>query len=179
MKERSKSTKNVVFTAMAVAIIIIFSQIAIPSPWGIPFTLQTLAVAFSAYFLGIIFSLVAISVYLVGGLIGLPIFSGFSSGVAVFSSGLGGFLLGFIPLVLLCAVGQKTGRNWLAFLLGIVGVIVCHLIGAINYSLVYKTPYFISLLTCSLPFILKDFGSVILAKVLDDKIKILVQKKNR
>ncbi len=171
------ATKALVFTAILIAITAIFSQIYIPTPWGIPFTLQTLAVCFAGFFLGLKYSIFYIFVYLLGGLIGLPFFSGFNGGVGVFIGGGGGFLIGFIPLVILCALSNFTFKRWLGFLLGALGVIICHTLGVLGYSLVYKTQYFASFLTVSLPYLLKDLCSVVLAKVVADKIKNILEKR--
>lgn len=58
------------------------AQLAVPLPSGVPATLQTLSIALCGYCLGIKRSISAVLVYILLGLAGAPVFSGFSGGVA-------------------------------------------------------------------------------------------------
>ena len=70
---------------------------AIPMGTGVPITLQTLGVMLAGVVLGGYRGALAVTLYIVLGLVGLPIFAEHSSGFAVLAGPSAGFLLGFIP----------------------------------------------------------------------------------
>src|SRR4051812_47816568 len=63
---------------------------------GVPITLQTLGVMLAGAILGARNGTLAVTVYVVLGLAGLPVFSGGTGGIGVLFGPSGGFLLGFI-----------------------------------------------------------------------------------
>ncbi|WP_298252530.1 biotin transporter BioY [uncultured Arthrobacter sp.] len=71
-------------------------------PLGVPITLQTLGVLLAGLVLGPARGTAAVLLYLVAGLIGLPVFSGFSGGFGVLAGPTAGYLLAF-PLAALVA----------------------------------------------------------------------------
>lgn len=153
MKNNTKHyIKELTLVSAFVAVICIVAQIAIPIS-VIPITLQGFAVALCGYMLGKKKSLIAVCVYLILGAVGAPVFANFNGGFHMLLSYTGGFLWGFIPYAFFCALSQKAK---LAIPFGIMGVILCHLMGTIQYSLVSKASIWLSFLVASLPFILKD-----------------------
>ena len=92
--------RPLVCAALCTALLCVISPIAIPMPSGMPFTLQTFAVALTGYFLKPRHAVLSVTAYLLLGLSGLPIFSAFRGGISVLIGPTGGFLLGFLPLVL-------------------------------------------------------------------------------
>ncbi|PPB50308.1 BioY family transporter [Arthrobacter pityocampae] len=71
-------------------------------PLGVPITLQTLGVMLAGIVLGPARGTAAVLLYLVAGLIGLPVFSGFSGGFGVLAGPSAGYLVAF-PLAALVA----------------------------------------------------------------------------
>ena len=87
LNERTKKTipiKKLVYTGMMTAITVVTSQIAFPLPSGIPVTLQTFSVSFCGYFGGF-WGVAAVGVYLLLGLVGVPVFANFKGGFSAFS----------------------------------------------------------------------------------------------
>lgn len=62
----------------------------------IPITLQTLMVLWAAIAFGRNIGLIAVSVYIILGISGLPVFAGHTSGVNVLIGPTGGYLFGFV-----------------------------------------------------------------------------------
>ena len=93
------------FTGGNIALIAVFAAFiaastAIPEvtlAFGVPFSLQTLAVVLAGMALGPWRGSAAVLLYLVVGLAGAPIFSNLSGGFAVLAGPTGGFLIGFLP----------------------------------------------------------------------------------
>ena len=158
-------TKNITYIAIFSAIVCIMSVISIPTPWGIPFTLQTFAISLAGFTLGKKYGTLCIFIYLLLGAIGLPVFSGLTGGISRFVSVSGGFLFGFIFLAFLC--GTKN------IFYSILGLFICHFLGVIQFSFLTKTNFINSIFIVSLPYIIKDFLSIFLAYFVSKKIKLV------
>ena len=84
---------------LAVIFIAFFAQIEIVLPInknGIPITGQTFAILIVGFFLGIRKSVLAVFIYLILGIAGLPVLAGGSGGVDVLYDDSIGFLVGFL-----------------------------------------------------------------------------------
>lgn len=167
------SVRNFCQTALFAAILAVLSQICIPMPLGVPLTLQTFGVSLCANLLGWKRGSIAVWVYLALGAVGLPVFSGFGGGAAKLSGVTGGFLWGFVPLAVLCgcgnAVNMRTKRQlvgWMGcILLQLTGLLLCHGCGVVQFALVTGSGLAQSMLTVSLPYLLKDMVSLLTAFV--------------
>lgn len=163
MEHSKNPIQRTVMTGVMAALLAVLSQISIPLPIGVPVTLQTFAVALCGYLLGPALGTAAVAVYLALAAVGVPVLAGLSGGVGAFMGMTGGFLWGFLPMAFLCGLGIKTGKKYQAFLLGGAGLAICHLAGSFQFSLVSGTTFPAALLTVSVPFLLKDAISVVLA----------------
>ena len=177
MKNSSiRTTKNIIFIGLFAAITAVLSQIAIPLPTNVPLTLQTFAVALAGYFLGAVKGTVAMVVYVMLGAVGVPVFANWKGGFSVITGATGGFIVGFIFMALLCGVGssvfssKKLSGKVLAVLLGIAGLAVCHLLGFGWYAIFAKVSLGKSFMVVSLPYLIKDIGSVVAAYVISEEL---------
>ena len=155
--------KNLVMCALFLALLIVSSWIHIPSP--VPFTLQTLVLFLLSYLLGRKKAVSILSVYVVMGLLSFPVFSGFMSGIGVFYTYRGGFLLGFFPLILLSST--KIHRLFFSLL----GLLICHAFGILWINVLFEIPLFLSFVTYSLPFLIKDVVCLAVSLFFSEKIK--------
>lgn len=137
------------------AVTAICSVIAIPSPFGVPFTLQTFAVILTGLILGTKNAAAAILIYLALGAVGLPVFSGFTGGIGSLAGITGGFLIGFIPLAALSGV-HFNKRKQLRFITSAAGLAICHLTGCLWMSHILDVSLQKAFLLGSLPYIIKD-----------------------
>ena len=168
---KNQKVKAITRIALMVAFLSVVSQIAIPTVFSVPLTLQIFAVSLIGYIFKLKKSLITVLIYVVIGAVGIPVFANFQGGLFHLFSYTGGFIWGFFPLVILCSVSPASLKPAFGFL----GVLACHLLGALQYSLVSRTSLWMSLLTMSLPYILKDFILLFLAylcaKALNSRIK--------
>lgn len=168
---KKSPVKRLTRIAILVAVLCVGAQLSIPTIFLVPITIQTMLVSIVGYLLPTRDSLYCVIAYLLVGAVGIPVFANFRGGLETLLGYTGGFIFGFIPLALLCSLG----KGWVKALLGMVGVVLCHLMGIIQYSFVASIPFFTAFLTMSLPYIFKDFLLVILAfllaKLVEKKLK--------
>ncbi len=165
--------KSMVFVALMAAFLCIFSPISIPLPL-VPITLQTFAVFLASALLGWKRGTVAVLIYLLLGLIGLPVFSGWTGGFSSFATPSSGYIIGFVFTALLTGflIDRFPNRLWMYPVAMIAGLAVCYLFGTI-WFLVYMnvwmaTPYTLwqALLVCVIPFLVGDAVKIAAAAAL-------------
>lgn len=161
--KKKLSAKDMAFTGMFAAVIAVLSQVAFPLPSGVPVTLQTFAVALAGYTLGMKFGTVSTAVYVLIGAVGVPVFANFKGGLASLTGPTGGFIWGFIIMAFFCGLGMDKTKKIPAILLGIVGLLICHLCGAAQFTAIKQGGFLQSVLLVCVPYLLKDVISVVLA----------------
>ena len=112
------------------ALIAVASQIVIPLGL-VPFSLQTLMIGLTASLLGRRVGTWSIIIYLLLGLIGLPVFAGGASGFGVLFGPTGGYLIGFIFASLLIGTLQsRSSTNYIStFSINLLGFMVALVFG--------------------------------------------------
>lgn len=166
-----KNLKNYIIAAFFTVIIAISAIITISIPFlSVPLTLQTFGVALTGFILKKKYAVLSVLVYILIGLIGLPVFSGFGGGPAVLLGQNGGFIMGFLFLAFFCGLGQKK-----SILKGIIGLILCHVTGIIWFSFIFKTHILSSFILCSLPYLPKDIISVAAAFLISRRLTNITQ----
>ncbi len=158
-KQHGRPLGRLVTVGVMAAVLAVLSQIAIPLP-AMPLTLQTFGVALCGCLLGWRSGALAVAVYILLGAVGVPVFTGFSGGVSVLVGTTGGFIWGFLPMAALCGVGRDVRCRPLRLLPGLLGLLLCHLLGAAQYALVAHTDFLPAVLLVSVPFLVKDILSV-------------------
>jgi biotin transport system substrate-specific component len=99
---------NIVLVLAGTALVALCAQLVIPM-WPVPITMQTFAVLFVGTVIGPARGAVSMSLYLVLGVAGLPIFAEGKSG-DLFALTSGGFIIGFI--VAAAVVGWLANLKW-------------------------------------------------------------------
>jgi len=168
-------SKTLSYVALSAALIALCSWIAIPT--AIPFTMQTFAIFAVLGLLGGRRGTLAILSYLLLGLFGLPVFSGFQGGIGVLLGSTGGYLIGFVIMGLLYWLLTKLfgTKTWIMALSMLLGLLLLYAFGTIWFLLVYTSSTgSISLLTvlgwCVFPFIIPDLLKLFLALLLIRRI---------
>ncbi len=174
--EKVKQTKPMVYIALFVVVMALCSWISIPS--FIPFTLQLFAIASALLLLGGKYGTAAVFVYLLLGLVGLPVFSFFTGGIGAFASPNGGFLFGFLMMAILYWMITSLFKDTPASRICgfIFGMLMCYLCGITHYVFGYLPAGMgingavTALSTCVLPFIIPDAIKITLAFLLSNRI---------
>lgn len=163
--------KDMAYIALLAVVISICSWISI-FVMSVPFTMQTFGVFCALLLLGGKRGFFAILLYVFIGMVGLPVFSGFRSGVAVLMGPTGGYIVGFILCGAFYWALEKRGRPW--WLLA-VGNVICYLFGSLWYVYVYASggkavSFGAALLTCVVPYIVPDAVKLVLALVVSKRL---------
>lgn len=166
------SIKSMTYISVMSVIIAICAWLTVPS--ALPFTMQTFGVFFALLFLGGKRGTLSILLYLLLGALGLPVFSGFSGGLAHLFGATGGYILGFLLIGIIYMIFEHIFKNSLkisVFAL-ILGLLACYFFGTL-WFLIYKgdTDFFPAFSVCVIPFILPDLIKLFLAVMLSRRIK--------
>lgn len=159
----AEKTRKMVYIALFAALTACMSQISIPMPSGVPLTLQTFAIAFAGFFLGWKYGLAAIGIYVLLGAVGAPVFANFTGGVQKLVGVTGGFIWGFLFLAAFSGATWGSRSVVTRIASGLLGLIICHLAGILQYALVTGNGWGAAALAVSVPYLAKDILSVILA----------------
>lgn len=159
--------KNWILAAEFAAVIAIFAQLVLPLA-SIPLTGQTFAVGLTATILDRKTSTWSVFLYLLLGLIGLPVFAGGNAGIAVFFGPTGGFLIGFLVNTWLTGSWlEKFGYTQVQSLLAnLVGAMATLFFGSIWLWLVLVNSFQQAFLLGMSSFILPGIIKAILAGIL-------------
>ena len=135
-----------------------------------------LVIYFSLYLLGWKLGTLSYVIYLLIGLVGVPVFSGFTAGPAKLFGPTGGYLIGFIPMAIIAGIViDKYSEKWLLCLLAmIVGTIVCYALGTAWLAYEAKMDMMAALWAGVIPFIPGDLVKMALAILIAPKIKAQV-----
>lgn len=103
----------------------------------VPITLQSMFVLLAGFVLGSKASVLSQIVYLVLGLIGIPVFSNFTGGFQSIFLPSFGFLLGFLPLAMMAGLAYKKANTLVGFFIyGLLATILLYIIGLIYMSFI-------------------------------------------
>ena len=143
--------------AMFAGVIAVSAQIVIPLGF-IPLSLQTFTVGLTATLLGRRTGSWAITLYLLLGFIGLPVFAGGKSGIGVLFGPTGGYLIGYLIASLLIGSLLKKGAwsYWYVIVINFLGFILALIIGSFWLSVVANLTITQGFASGFLPFLLPE-----------------------
>lgn len=176
---KQKGMAKSVIIALFGAVIAVCAFICIPVG-TVPVTLQLFAVCISAGVLGRS-GAISVLVYLLLGIVGLPVFSGFQAGASALAGPTGGFLLGFLPMAFVAGlIIEKTGRRLVHYLLAFSsGTVLCYASGLIMYIYLYgggNVGFGEAFTVCILPYLIPDVVKIALAatvtRALRERVKV-------
>lgn len=165
--------RKMAMASLFAALIAVGAFVRIPvllSP--VPITLQVLFVFLAGAMLGARWGLMSVLVYLLLGIVGLPVFSGGSSGLGVLLGPTGGYLIGFaIAAFIIGLFSEKWGTSSAVMnaVFMSAGMIVIYVLGTVYLMHVAQISVENALLLGAVPYLPGDllklvFSAVIAAK---------------
>lgn len=169
--------RNMVFTALFAAIICVISPFKIPIG-EVPITLATFAIYIAASVLNWKYGTLAVIIYILIGMVGLPVFSGFVGGVQRLVGPTGGFLIGYIPCALIIGliVDKSESKKWLYPVAMVAGTAVLYACGTAWFMISLKYSLIAALMACVVPFLIFDAVKIILASVIAPRMRMMLKK---
>ena len=173
MSNDSSSLRSMVYASFFGALTAVGAYIIIPLP-PVPITLQTLFLGLAGTLLGARLAALSQVVYLLLGVIGLPVFAGGKAGLGVLFGPTGGYLIGFIAAAYLigtlAALKSSPGFLWLCFSITI-GFAVLYLLGVVQLSIVARLSPLKALAAGVLPFLPGDVVKILLTAWIARKLR--------
>ena len=159
---------------MCLAILVVCSQIVIALPFTpVPVTLAYFMVFVIGGLLGPFHGALCMLVYVMMGLVGLPVFAGFNS-IGALVGPTGGYIVGYVPMAAICGLFIRKFNAPVWHFVGMtLGMSACYLFGAIWYMIMAKVSFAASLLATVVPFILADICKMILAYLIIRRLRKL------
>ena len=161
VRARKSLAREIAYIGLAVALITVCAWISVPV-FSVPFTLQTFAVALVGGLLGWKRALPAVFVYILMGLVGIPVFAGFKAGIPALFGATGGYIFGFLFLSLLPALAKllpaknAAARTVIFYCFNILGCAVLYFFGTLWLVLMTRCAVGYALGICVVPFIVPD-----------------------
>ncbi|MFC1862413.1 biotin transporter BioY [Thermodesulfobacteriota bacterium] len=173
MRDEKASVRGMVYASMFGAGTAVGAYIIIPIP-PVPITLQTFFLYLAAALLGGRLASLSQFVYLLLGIIGLPVFSGGKAGLGVLFGPTGGYLIGFIVGAFIIGkmieIRERPGLLWIMISMA-AGTTVVYLLGVIQLSFVAKLTVIKSLSVGVIPFLMGDLLKIIIASAVTLKVR--------
>ena len=160
--------KRMIVISLLAAILSISAFISIPLSFStVPFTLQSLMLMVIALSMPISISFYTVGLYLLLGLIGLPVFSNGTAGLPILLGPTGGYLIGFLLSTLVIGfIKEKLDYffgYFIAALLG--GVVVVYACGVLGLMFVLNIDFNRAFTIGVIPFIPFDLIKVLVSSV--------------
>ena len=200
---RSQKTIKMVESALFTAVLCVFSPFTIPIPMSpVPLSLSTFVIYLAAVLLGAKQSAWCVLVYLLLGMVGLPVFSGFSGGIGVLFGPTGGYLIGYVPCAWIVgwlgkakkgvnskgftkgfpesSIGRFFNRRFIKNVLAmIVGTLACYSLGTVWFLLIMQGSYTITqaLLVCVVPYLFFDLVKILAAAGVAEPIRRVLRNR--
>ena len=171
------SIKTMALIAIFSAITCVLAPFSLPIG-PVPISLTNLVIYFSLYVIGTWKGTASYVIYLLIGLVGLPVFSGFTGGPGKLFGPTGGYLIGFIPLAIISGIFiEKFYSKWYMCLVGmILGTAVCYIFGTAWLAYEAHMDFKAALWAGVIPFIPGDLIKMVLAMITGPVLKKALNK---
>ncbi|MBO5551436.1 MAG: biotin transporter BioY [Lachnospiraceae bacterium] len=170
--------KMLTTTALMAAVICVLGPLSIPIG-PVPVSLTNFAIYITMYVLDLKRGAAAYCIYMLIGLAGLPVFSGFTGGPAKLFGPTGGYIIGFLPMAIV--IGLVFKKYWNNRLISIavmeLATWIPYILGTVWLSIQAGMTFKAALAAGVLPFIIIDLIKIVIAAftgpVIRTRIKFL------
>ena len=166
------SVRTMSFCAVSSAVMCILGPMSIPIG-TVPVSFTNLVIYASLFVIGKKRTVLSVAVYLLLGIFGLPVFSGYSGGFGKLMGPTGGYLIGFVLLAFIGGVfiEKSNGSSIISFAGLVLGTAVSYFFGTAWFVCLMNCTWSYAFAVCVLPFIAVDIVKIILALSVGPKIR--------
>lgn len=167
-------TYRLALIGVMTAILCVLGPLSIPLPFSpIPLSLTNFAVFLAVFLLGWKWGTVSCIVYLLLGIVGVPVFSGFSGGPAKLLGPTGGYLIGFVFLAIISGIFiEKFEQKRYIVAAGMaLGMLVDDLFGTVWLAYLMKLSFGQALMMGVVPYLIGDAVKLIIALLLGSALR--------
>lgn len=167
------SVSNMAMISLMAAVICVLGPLSIPIPISpVPISFTNLAIFFTVCLLGWKAGTISYLIYLTAGFIGLPVFSGFTSGIGKLLGPTGGYLVGMIITAIIAGLSFEKLTNPVLIFLGLViGTGVSYVFGTFWLCKAAHLSFIQGLWAGVIPYILGDLIKILAAVILGPELK--------
>lgn len=176
MSKRRSTVQNMIFISLFATLMCIGAWLHFPS--AVPATMQTFVVFVALGLMGSRNTFIMLVIYVLLGALGLPVFSGFTSGFGALTGPTAGFIWGFLLGVPVFYIFERYfSRKKFLIIIGYILYILIHYIpGALwycyfNLGTLSVEGIISSSLVTVVPFIIPDAVKLFIAMIVVKKIK--------
>ena len=171
-KTNSKFTiQQIAMIAVMTAVTCVLAPLSVPIG-PVPISLTNFAIYLSLYLLDWKKGTISYILYLLLGLVGLPVFSGFTGGIGKLAGPTGGYIIGFIPMAIIAGIViDKFSQRWIQILGMIVGTAICYAFGTAWFCIQAGYTVSAALAVCVIPFIPADLIKMVIAMIIGPEIR--------
>ncbi len=170
------SVKELVRIALMAALMCILGPFSIPVG-PVPISLTVFFVFLDIYLLGTKSGTLSYVIYLLLGLAGLPVFTGFAGGAAKFFGPTGGYLIGgiFTCLISGIIIEHASGRWYLEAAGMLTGLILLYAFGSAWLAFQAHMRFYQALASGVIPFVMFDIMKLAAALILGRLIRVRIK----
>jgi len=179
---KKTTTYQLIVTALFAAIMCIAGPLSVPIG-PVPISLTNLVIYVAVFLLGTKTGTLSFIIYLLLGAVGLPVFSGYAGGLGKLAGPTGGFLIGFIPMAIICGIAVKLWgsvnkkTDYILLFLGMaVGTAFAYAFGTAWFVYQMKVDVLYALSVCVFPFLIGDAAKIVIAILLGSNLKKRLNK---
>ena len=173
-KKMNSKAQTLTFIALSTAITCIIGPLSIVIPISpVPISLTILAIYISVYAIGLKRGMVSLLLYFLIGFIGLPVFSNFKGGFQVLIGPTGGYIIGFIFVVLCTGIFiERFEKKVYMHVIGmVIGTLLCYIIGTAWLAYQGNMTFLEALFAGVIPFMWADAIKIIIAAIVGPKLR--------
>ncbi|MDR0853031.1 MAG: biotin transporter BioY [Clostridiales Family XIII bacterium] len=158
MNIKDNKVQSYILCAFFAALTAVFSQIQIPLPFTpVPINLALLVPLIAGALLGPVKGALSMLVYVLLGIVGVPVFAGFEAGIGAVAGPTGGYIIGYITAAAIAGLFVSEKHYFPIMLSGfILAVLSCYTLGTVWFCIFMNMGVLKALALCVLPFIPGD-----------------------
>ena len=174
-----RSIRKFIVIAFMSAIISVLSPFVIILPVSpVPISLATFAIYLTVYILGAKYGFVSTLIYILLGMVGVPVFTGFTGGAGKILGPTGGYIIGYLFLAIIAGliIERDYNNTFLSFIGMAVGTIVLYIFGSVWLMITAHMTFWQAIVAGVVPFIIGDLIKMFIACIVGKKIRTTLIK---